>query len=147
VIIMAHTKNTIFINAPYDLVFDVSNDIERWTELFNEYSEAKVLSREGNKITFQLTNNEGKSWRSSRTLDKDGRKATASREEPMFPFKYMNLLWTYVERDGGVEMTWEQDFEMDDKAPVDNDTAVQRINEHSRANMQGFKEKIETMAG
>jgi len=142
---MAHTKNTIFINAPYDLVFDVSNDIERWTELFNEYTEAKVLSREGNKITFQLTNRDGKSWRSSRILDKEGRKATASREEPMFPFKYMNLLWTYVERDGGVEMTWEQDFEMDDKAPVDNETAVRRIDEHSKANMQGFKEKIEAM--
>jgi aromatase len=142
---MAHTKNTIFIEAPYDLVFDVSNDIERWTELFNEYTEAKVLSREGDKITFQLTNMEGKSWRSVRVLDKEGRKATASREEPMFPFKYMNLFWTYVERDGGVELTWEQDFEMDDKAPVDNDTAIVRINEHSRANMQGFKEKIEAM--
>jgi len=143
---VAHTKNTVFINAPYDLVFDISNDIERWTELFNEYTDAKVLKREGNRITFQLTNKDGKSWRSSRILDKPGHRATASREEPMFPFKYMNLTWTYVERDGGVDMTWEQDFEMDEKAPVDNETAVQRINEHSKANMQGFKEKIEAMA-
>ena len=140
---MAHTKNSIFINAGYDTVFDVSNDIERWPELFNEYADAKVLSRVGNNITFQLTNKEGKSWRSSRTLDKPGRRCTARREEPMFPFTRMELLWTYAERDGGVEMTWEQEFEMDEKAPVDNATAQLRINEHSKVNMQRIKEIIE----
>jgi len=142
---MPHTKNSIFINAPYDVVFDITNDIERWPELFDEYAAAKILARDGNKITFQLTNKEGKSWRSSRILDKPGRRCTASREEPMFPFKHMNLLWTYTEKDGGVEMTWEQDFEMDDKAPVDNETAVKRINEHSRLNMQRIKEIIESV--
>ena len=140
---MAHTKNTIFIMAPYDKVFDTTNDIERWPELFIEYTDAKILTREGDKITFQLTNKEGKSWRSSRTLDKKGMKCTAKREEPMFPFKRMELLWTYVPKDGGVEMTWEQDFEMDEKAPVDNDTAAVRINEHSKVNMQRIKEIIE----
>jgi aromatase len=55
----------------------------------------------------------------------------------------MELLWTYVEKDGGVEMTWEQDFEMDEKAPVDNATAMTRINEHSRVNMERIKEIIE----
>lgn len=140
---MAHTKNTVLIKAQYDAVFDITNDIERWPELFNEYSEAKVLARDGARITFQLTNKEGKSWRSSRLLDKPGHKATASREEPMFPFKFMNLLWTYIEKDGGVEMTWEQDFEMDEKAPVDNATAVQRINEHSKMNMERIKGIIE----
>ena len=140
---MAHTKNTVFIKAEYGRVFDITNDIERWPELFDEYTDAKVLAREGDKITFQLTNKEGKSWRSSRILDKSGYKCTASREEPMFPFKYMNLLWTYTEKDGGVDMTWEQDFEMDEKAPVDNATAVIRINEHSKKNMQRIKELIE----
>jgi len=144
---MAHTKNTIFINAPYDMVFDITNDIERWPELFDEYTEGKILACEGNRITFQLTNKEGKSWRSSRLLDKPGHKCTAKREEPMFPFKHMDLFWTYVEKDGGVEMTWEQDFEMDEKAAVDNDTAVMRINEHSRKNMAGIKEIIEKGQG
>jgi len=143
---MAHTRNTIFINAAYDRVFDITNDIERWPELFNEYSDAKVLAREGDKITFQLTNKEGKTWRSSRVLDKKGHRCDSRREEPMFPFKHMDLLWTYVETDGGVEMTWEQDFEMDEKAPVDNATAVTRINEHSRVNMERIKTLIETGA-
>jgi aromatase len=140
---MAHTSNTIFIKAPYDKVFDVTNDVERWPTLFNEYTDAKILAREGDKITFQLTNKEGKSWRSSRTLDKVGHRCTARREEPMFPFKRMELLWTYSEINGGVSMTWEQDFEMDEKAPVDNETAVMRINEHSKLNMQRIKKIIE----
>jgi aromatase len=140
---MAHTKNTVFIKAPYDTVFDISNDIERWPELFDEYTEAKIISRAGDRITFQLTNREGKSWRSSRLLDKPRRRCAAQREEPMFPFKYMNLLWTYEEQDGGVSMTWEQDFEMSDSAPVDNDTAVARINEHSKKNMERIKAIIE----
>jgi aromatase len=140
---MAHTKNNIFIRAPYDRVFDISNDIERWPELFDEYTEAKIISRDGDRITFQLTNKEGKSWRSSRLLDKPRHRCAAQREEPMFPFKYMNLLWTYEEVDGGVSMTWEQDFEMDDKAPVDNDTAAARINEHSKKNMERIREIIE----
>ena len=42
---MGHTRNSIIINAPYDLVFDISNKIERWTELFGkEYVKAEVLN-------------------------------------------------------------------------------------------------------
>ena len=33
---MGHTVNSIVINAPYELVFDISNKIERWTELFGK---------------------------------------------------------------------------------------------------------------
>ena len=69
---MAHTRNEITINAPYDLVFDISNQIERWTELFGkEYAKAEVLERKGNEITFRLTDEDGKSWVSKRWLYKD----------------------------------------------------------------------------
>jgi cyanophycinase len=38
---MGHTVNSIKINAPYESVFDISNKIERWTELFGkEYVKA-----------------------------------------------------------------------------------------------------------
>ena len=143
---MAHTKNSIIINAPYDKVFDISNDIERWPELFDEYTDARIISREGNKITFQLTNKKGQTWRSSRVLDKDCYSCAAVREEPKFPFKYMKLLWTYDVKEEGVEMTWEQDFEMDDEAPVGNEKAVEMINEHSKANMAAMKKVIEKEA-
>ncbi|MBW2221838.1 MAG: SRPBCC family protein [Deltaproteobacteria bacterium] len=141
---MAHTKNSITIKAPYDRVFDITNDIERWTELFEEYTEAKIISREGNKITFQLTNNQGNSWRSWRLLDKENRVCTAQREEPLFPFKYMNLKWTYEEGGEDVKMTWEQDFEMDPKAKFNDEQAEELINKHSVENMKRIKELIES---
>jgi aromatase len=141
---MAHTKNSISINAPYDRVFDLTNDIECWPELFDEYTEGKILNREGNKITFQLTNNQGNSWRSSRILDKENKVCTAQREDPMFPFKYMNLKWTYEEGEEGVTMTWEQDFEMDPKAKFNDAQAEELINKHSVENMKRIKELIES---
>lgn len=68
---MGHTVNSIIISAGYDKVFDISNDIPRWTELFpGEYKKAEILRREGDKITFRLTDDEGKSWQSWRLLKK-----------------------------------------------------------------------------
>ncbi len=141
---MAQTANSILINAPYDVVFDISNDIERWTELFGgEYTEAKVLKREGNKITFQLTNNEGATWQSFRILNKEYRYAYAQKMEPAFPFKYMKLVWLYTETPEGVLMTWLQFFTMADGAKVDDAKAEELINKHSVDNMKIFKEVIE----
>ena len=66
---MGHTVNSIVINAPYELVFDISNKIERWTELFGkEYAKADVMERKGNEITFRLTDEDSKSWVSKRWL-------------------------------------------------------------------------------
>ena len=145
---MGHTRNSITINAPYDLIFDISNDIERWTELFGEeYVKAEVLSKEGNEITFRLTDDEEKSWVSKRWLHKDHYFAIASRHEPMFPFKYMKILWLYVPRDEGVEMIWMQDFEMDPEFKKFTDEKIEGfINEHSQHNMKIFKDVIEKEA-
>lgn len=140
---MAHTKNSIIIKEDIDKIFDITNDIERWPELFDEYVEAKILKREGKKVTFQLTNKEGKSWRSSRIIDKEKYLCTAEREEPKFPFKYMHLRWTYQRVPGGTEMTWEQDFEMDPKSSYTDEKAIKAINEHSQANIKRIKEIIE----
>ena len=69
---MGHTCNSITIKAPYELVFDISNQIERWTELFgDEYVKAEVLSRTGNRIEFRLTDKDGNSWTSFRLLFKE----------------------------------------------------------------------------
>ena len=144
---MGHTRNSITINAPYELVFDISNKIERWTELFgDEYVKAEVLSRGGNEITFRLTDDENKSWVSKRWLYKDLKFAYASRHEPMFPFKYMKIVWFYNETPEGTEMIWIQDFAMDAKAQFNDEKVEGFINEHSRHNMRIFKEVIEKEA-
>jgi len=141
---MGHTVNSVLINAPYDKVFDISNDIERWTELFGgEYKEAKILQREGNKLTFRLTDDEGRSWQSFRLLFKDYYFAYAQKLPPEFPFKYMKIIWLYTPKPDGILMTWIQDFEMDDKAKFSDEQVVGLINKHSQENLQIFKRIIE----
>jgi aromatase len=147
---MGHTCNSIVINAPYEKVFDVTNDIDRWKELFDEYKESVITKREGppaggagNKITFRLTNQEGQSWQSWRLLFKDKMFCYAEREEPKFPFKYMKLVWLYRQVPEGTEMIWIQHFTMDEKAKY-NDTQVEGfINKHSQDNLLRMKEIIE----
>lgn len=145
---MAHTVNSIFINAPFDITFEISNHIERWTELFgDEYVSAEVLGREGNEITFRLTNEDNKTWVSKRWLHPEQRYAIASRHDPMFPFKYMKIIWLYHEQDGGTLMTWIQDFDMDPEFTKFTAEQIEGfINEHSVHNMEIFKKVIEKEA-
>ncbi|MFH0763073.1 MAG: SRPBCC family protein [Candidatus Omnitrophota bacterium] len=158
---MGHTCNSIIINAPYDLVFDISNDIPRWTELFGgEYQKAEVLKKEGNKITFRLTDDEGNSWQSYRLLFKEHNFAYAQKLPPEFPFKFMKIIWLYTPRPdamalakGGqttsfcpVEMSWIQHFEMADKAKFNDQQVEGFINKHSKDNLAIFKEVIEKEA-
>jgi aromatase len=155
---MGHTVNSIIINAPYERIFDISNDITRWTELFGgEYKKAEVVKKEGNKITFKLTDDENRSWQSWRLLFKDNYFAYAEREEPKFPFKFMKIIWLYTPRPDGmaltkgsqttdfcpVEMTWIQHFEMDEKAKFNDEQVEGFINKHSKDNLKIFKEVIE----
>lgn len=145
---MGHTCNSIIIDAPYEKVFDISNDISRWTELFGtEYKKAEVVKKEGNKITFRLTDEDDKSWQSWRLLFKENMFAYAERQDPLFPFTFMKIVWLYTTRPEGVEMTWIQHFEMDGKAKF-NDAQVEGfINEGSAHNLKIFKSIIEREAG
>ncbi len=144
---MGHTCNSIAINAPYDLVFDISNDIERWTELFGgEYKEAKILKREDNKLTFKLTDDEDRSWQSYRILNKEHKFAYAQKLPPEFPFKYMKIIWLYTPSPEGIIMTWIQHYTMDDKAKFTDEQVDEMINKHSKENLNIFKDIIEKEA-
>jgi aromatase len=141
---MAHTCNSIVIDAPYEKVFDISNDIPRWTELFGtEYKEAKILSREGNKIVFKLTDDEDRSWQSFRLLFKENYFAYAQKMPPEFPFTHMKIIWLYTPTPEGIKMTWIQDFTMDPKAKFTDAQVEGMINKHSQENLKIFKEIIE----
>lgn len=158
---MGHTCNSIIINALYDLVFDISNDIPRWTELFGaEYKKAEILKKEANKITFRLTDDEDKSWVSWRLLYKDNFFTYSERFEPKFPFEYMKIIWLYTPKVDGmvaladgsqtttslVELTWIQHFKMDAKAKFTDGQVEGFINKHSQENLLIFKRIIEKAA-
>jgi len=49
----------------------------------------------------------------------------------------------YTQKDQGVELTWIQHFEMDDKAKFNDEQVEGFINKHSKDNLLIFKNVIE----
>jgi aromatase len=144
-----HTDNSIDIDAPMDLVWEMTNDVPNWPNLFSEYAAAEVLEREGNRVVFRLTmhpDEQGRtwSWVSERVVDPDARTVTARRVETG-PFAYMDIHWTYEDTGAGVRMRWRQDFAMRPEAPVDDAGMTERINTNTPVQMGLIKERIEAV--
>ncbi|QLQ36185.1 SRPBCC family protein [Micromonospora robiginosa] len=142
-----HTENGVDIAAPLPLVWDVTNDVARWTELFTEYAVAEILHRDGDTVRFRLTmhpddNGVAWSWVSERTADPATRQVHARRVETG-PFEYMRIHWRYEEIPGGTRMIWTQDFAMKPGAPLDNAGMTDRINTNSAVQLAVIKDKIE----
>lgn len=142
-----HTENAVDIAAPLPLVWKITNDVARWTELFTEYAAAEILHREGDTVRFRLTmhpdeNGTSWSWVSERTADPATREVHARRVETG-PFEYMRIHWRYDEIPGGTRMTWVQDFAMKPTAPVDNAGMTERINNNSKVQLAVIRERIE----
>ncbi|MEF9902234.1 SRPBCC family protein [Streptomyces sp. P9-A2] len=146
-----HTENSITVDAPFDLVWEMTNDLENWPDLFSEYASVEVLSREGDTTTFRLTmhpDDNGKvwSWVSERTPDRARRTVRARRVETG-PFAHMDILWEYEKLPGGVRMNWTQDFAMKPDAPVDDAWMTDNINRNSRTQLALIRDRIEQAAG
>ena len=145
-----HTDNTVVINAPLDLVWQITNDLENWPSLFSEYASVEVLERAGDRTRFRLTmhpdeNGEVWSWVSERETDRQARTVKARRVEPG-PFEYMDITWEYAEVPEGTSMRWIQEFAMKPTAPIDDEGMTRRINENSRIQMDLIREKVEKRA-
>jgi aromatase len=145
-----HTDNSVTIDAPIDLVWSMTNDLESWPQLFTEYSAVEVLGRDGDTVRFRLTmhpDENGKvwSWVSERTADRGSRTVSARRVEPG-PFEYMNIRWTYAEEAGRTRMTWVQDFAMRPGAPLDDEQMTARLNANTPVQMGVIRQRIEQAA-
>lgn len=146
-----YTHNTIVILKDFGTVFDLTNDIELWPQLFTEYQDAQVLERKGNEVTFQLTtfpegDRPSRTWVSTRIIDKPGKKAEAQRVKQAFPFKVMKIYWTYEElpKNVGTVMTWIQKFEPTEDCEWSVEKLEAFLNRNTRVQMQVIKERVET---
>jgi aromatase len=148
--VAGHIENDIVIDAPMELVWEMTNDVESWPDLFSEYAAAHILERDGDTVRFRLTTHpdqQGNSWSwvSERTPDAARRVVTARRVEPGW-FEYMNIRWTYEQTDSGVRMTWIQDFAMRPDSPVDEVAMTGRLTDGTRMQMPLIKRKVEAAA-
>lgn len=145
-----HTDNSIVIAAPLELVWERTNDIAGWPELFSEYASAEVLERSGQNVRFRLTMHPDEngvmwSWVSERTAD-PATMTTTSRRVETGPFKYMFLFWEYTAVEGGVRLRFVQDFEMKPGAPVDDATMRDRLNHNTPIQQERIKNLLEAEA-
>ncbi|TCW38978.1 aromatase [Laceyella sacchari] len=150
---MPRIENSIIVERDFDTTFDLTNDIELWTKLFTEYKEAKVLEKNGNEVLFQLTTypegeRPSRTWVSRRIIDKENKQAIAERLDPKFPFKYMNIRWSYeVLSPNQVKMTWMQEFEVDPGCPISEEKMTHFLNQNTKIQMSAVKEKVESWPG
>jgi aromatase len=146
-----HTDNSIVIDADIDLVWQLTNDLQRWPDLFSEYASVEILDHTDDTFTFRLTMNpdeNGKvwSWVSQRTLDHAAHRVRAHRVETG-PFEFMNIEWTYASIGDGTVMRWVQDFRMRPQAPVDTPGMTTRINSNRKIQMALIADKVRAAAG
>ncbi|ELP70431.1 SRPBCC family protein [Streptomyces turgidiscabies] len=147
---MAHTDNTVVIDAPMELVWAMTNDVESWPGLFSEYAAAEILGRDGATVRFRLTlhpdeNGAVWSWVSERTPDPETRTVRARRIETG-PFEHMDIFWTYTGTDGGVEMRWRQEFAVRSGLPFGDKEMTERLNTNTRREMARIKGLVEEAA-
>ncbi|OLT25799.1 polyketide cyclase [Actinomadura sp. CNU-125] len=147
---VGHTDNSIKIDAPMDLVWDMTNDIESWPRLFSEYAEAEIIEERDGTFVFRLAlhpdeNGTVWSWVSERTPDPATRTVEAHRVETGV-FEFMNINWEYRQEDDGVLMRWIQDFRMKPEAPVDDAGMTERLNRNTRVQMERIKGLVEAAA-
>jgi aromatase len=145
-----HTDHRVVIDAPLELVWSMTNDVESWPELFSEYGKAEILSRQGDSVRFRLTTVPDEhgttySWVSERTPDRDSLTVKAHRVETGI-FEFMHIAWTYREVDGGVEMRWMQDFAMKPDGPATDEQITAYVNRNSVVQMARIKSLVETAA-
>ena len=145
-----HTDNSIVVAAPMSLVWERTNDIAAWPELFSEYGAAEILEQRDNTVRFRLTTRPDEqgntwSWVSERTMDPDTATTRSQRVETGV-FKYMSIFWEYTRTPEGVRMRWVQDFEMRPGAPLDEAGMTRRINDNTALQMARIKRLIEEQA-
>lgn len=141
------TDNSVFIDAPVDFVWDMTNDVRTWPDLFTEYASIEVLADEGNTVRFRLTmvpDPDGSvwSWVSERTADPATKTSKAHRVETG-PFEYMRIYWDFRAEGEGTRMRWRQEFEAKPDAPFDDAGITKRINDNTKIQMSVIKEKVE----
>ena len=147
---VGHTDNSVIINADPGFVWEMTNDLPSWPELFTEYASVEILDHTDNTYRFRLTmhpDDNGKvwSWVSERTLYPEERRVRARRVEPG-PFEFMDIEWTYTPEGDGTRMRWIQDFRMRPDAPIDTAAMAERINTNTAIQMDAIRRRVEQLA-
>lgn len=141
-----HLQRSIDIQAPLGFVFEQSNQLDQWPQMIPEYLSVEVIRCEGHKVWFRLTNANEDSWVSWRMFAPPVL-AYAERLDPMGPFEFNQITWTYAPTPGGMTiMTWNMFFSLKEEIRVQEQIWAERMAEHVEANQAHMKLWLEARA-
>jgi len=145
-----YTENRILIHRDYEHVFDLTNRIDLWPNLFTEYQAAEILEKKDNELLFRLTTfpegeRPSRTWMSRRIMNKSEGYATAVRLDPLFPFAYMKIRWEYekLPSDTAVLMTWIQEFEVSPECQFSEVQMESFLNHNTHMQIKAVKNAVE----
>ena len=144
-----YIRNAILIDAPVTEVFDITNDVQLWPELFTEYQSSEVIEHDADSVTFRLTTRpeaDGKqwSWVSRRQMNRDRLSTYSERITLSEPFERMAIRWWYDDiGENRTMMTWEQEFTVSSDAPVTVEQVTEYLNRQTRQQQQSVKRNLE----
>ncbi|MGW9348428.1 aromatase [Nocardiopsis flavescens] len=138
---------SVVIDAPYELVWKITNDVASWTDLFPAHESVEILHREGDTTRFRITkrpDEQGRvlTWVSDRTVDREAGEARAVRVETG-PFAYMRLRWGYLQVPEGVRLSWRYEFTMKPDSPYGDAQMKAHFDESAPAELEQIKGRIE----
>lgn len=99
---------------PLDKVYKITNNVELWPKLFEQYTKVEIIKKTSTYVKFKLficENHQEFSWISERKLDIENNIVYGQRLDPKYPFNYMKLRWFYTALNNGTKITWIQEFE------------------------------------
>lgn len=141
-----YVENQVVILGDYEKIFEYTNDVRNWPELFEEYESVKILSENENEVAFSLKNKDGGEWTSKRITNKKNMKVKGERLTNKYPFAKMDIYWLYekLPDDIGCIMCWIQIFTLDNSFA---DHEVYRmenfLNKNTRKEMRRIKNILE----
>lgn len=110
---LIQSTDSIFIKGNIDEVFALANDLEQRPKIFPSCRALRVLNRDGDKTTFEVTfSQQGRVFtqRSTRTIDTKNKKSVSHVETPVWPIKSMMIEWLFEEAPGGTRLMIINDF-------------------------------------
>jgi aromatase len=130
--VAGHVENEVLIDAPVDLTWRLTSDVEQWPGLFSDYASVRLLNRDDTASRFRLIappdrGGRVRSWLFEQISDPVRRTVHARRVGPG-PLAYLWVCWRYTEVAGlATRLRWILDFATRPDAPIDEAAMTSRI--------------------
>lgn len=142
------------LKKEYGVELDLKDD-KKLSEIIEcivkeSYESVNIIEKDTDYVKFELVtvaDKEGqiKRWTSERFTDSANMQVKANRLNPLFPFEYMKIYWTYeiLPNDCGVFLTWRQRFVLDKKCPYSLCEMESYLNRTSIHELERIRERME----